>query len=105
MKHLYTFFLILTSILCSAQTEKERILSRISFARYSSDTLHNNLNALNIYNEIGPLLTKYGNDSLRLAVETERIALLERSGDREELLNSLNAGLALADSLEDYTRL
>jgi tetratricopeptide (TPR) repeat protein len=103
MKCSFVSFLILTSVLfCFSYPQEDKILSRLSYADFCSDVLKDHRKAINVYNEV--ILAKSGNDSLGLVAETERIELLYKVGQRDELLRSLKEGIALAQKLKDYEK-
>lgn len=105
MKFVFTLILTFFTSFCFASSNIDEILSQLNYARFCADSLHDNRRALNSYNNLLLLFKEESHDSLRLTVETERIALLKRIGNGTELLESLGSAITLAKKHKSYEQL
>lgn len=102
MRIILTCLLIIgPSSLGFAMTSDAEIASRLGQAQFISENLKQHRRALRLYEKVITSLEDTGRDSLLLAVQHKRIALLLRTGEESELLNELNNGIQVAERLKD----
>ncbi|MBE8713845.1 hypothetical protein C4F49_09145 [Sphingobacterium sp. KB22] len=93
------------SLVTSANSNVDDAVVKLEYARFCLNNLNDIDKAISLYNELVPALVNSGNDSLRLVAETERIELLQRTGQRIEMLSVVKDVESLAIKLNDYEQL